>query len=132
MKAIDERKVKAARLLAQGATLESTASSVGVDKSTIVRWRQNPEFRQLQESEAAAGDVAKQALEGLEALVPKALDLLDRSLSPGSGVAGNIATNALNIVKTAAAFRKEGAQESDGSFEALLTEIEGGEATKSD
>jgi hypothetical protein len=127
MKAPDERKVRAARALAQGSTLPDAAVAAGVDRATVVRWKRDPAFQALQAAEESRppDTVADTAIRGLEALVPKALSLLEEALLPGSAVTGQMAKNALDVIKAASALRREDGAAGGGSLEALLTEIDG-------
>ncbi len=136
MKTFDERQVLAAQRLVEGATLQEAADAAGVNRATVIRWRQDPAFRDFQADQAKrADDAGLRARAGLEALVPKALKLLDEALEPGSKITGQAAKNALDVIKAASAMSREEGAAGGGTLEARIVEIDeklGGQSLVSD
>jgi len=70
--------VKALELLTGGASRVETAEALGVHRSTVCRWLQDPTF--AEELESAQQSLRQRVLSRLELLVPRALEALEQDL----------------------------------------------------
>ena len=76
--ALSSRKQKAVDQLANGVTVQATATEVGVARRTIARWRQDPEFQATLRT--AVADVAEQHQRQLAAASGQAIGVLIAAL----------------------------------------------------
>lgn len=113
----------AAEALAAGLSNNQASKRAGVNRSTVGRWLEDPDFQALVEE--LRGSQALEALSGLSSLVPAALKILQDALSGDSDVSAARAGVALNVVKAAASLSKgdEGAGES--TLESRIKELDG-------
>lgn len=102
--------LRAARMLARGATGKATAAAVGVTPETISHWRQNPAFNaEIQRAVDLAkdGDPRTRA----DALAPRALDALASVLTNNRADQGLRVQAAAAILAFIAAPRRPDTQE---------------------
>ena len=78
-KELSERQRNAAELLLQGLSDAETAAHVGVDRTTIFRWRKSMAFRR--ELERQRKFRSERASNRLQSLVPGAFDVLQKQLA---------------------------------------------------
>ena len=98
---MDPRKKTAAESLAAGSSQAEAARQAGVNRSTVLRWLDDPEFQALLQEVDPSSD----ALTGLGVLVPKALEMLNRAMTTGD-IPATKARVALDIVKAAAGLKQ--------------------------
>lgn len=122
MALLDERKRQAAEALANGANASAIARELGVDRATVGRWKQDPDFQAAIQKileEAQAG-----AVDGLHSLVPASLRLLEDFLSGNQNIPANRATAALNVIKAAAAIDRGTGEGGETQFEERLKALD--------
>ena len=73
------RKEQALALLAAGESVAATARALKIAPRTVFRWREDPKFQTA--LAALLAEIEGEARDRLKALVPKAVDLLNRELA---------------------------------------------------
>jgi len=118
---LDPKRKQALTRLLDGASANQVANELGVNRSTVGRWmKDDPEF---QAALSPVEGMSERARGGLAALVPKALRLLDQSLSGDSDIPPARATLALKMVQAAA--QVGSAQEKvEGTLASRLAELD--------
>lgn len=123
----DPRRIRAARALAGGSSKAAAAREAGINRSTIQRWLDDPEFLDLlvehKELLEAPAPLEAQATKGLSDLVPKALALLEEALSGGDVPAAK-ARVALDVVAKAATLHTTEVLEGETSLASLLEKLD--------
>ena len=76
---LNEKQLAAIDLLSCGKSYTAVAKSIDVDRRTIYRWRQNPEFAGTLEERRL--ELWEEASERLRALVQPSLDVLEHQLN---------------------------------------------------
>lgn len=122
MGVLNEQKKSAARMLVNGASAAAAARELGVNRATIGRWKEEPDFQAftaelLEESQ-------EEAQEGLRSRVPAALQLIDRFFAGDSTIPANRATVALNVIKAAASIDKGAGEAGETAFEERLRQLD--------
>lgn len=99
---LSRRQLEAARLIADGKSDAEVAEAIGVDATTVMRWRQrHPAFRAV--VNRAGADQLDRVRRKVRALVPLALDRLEKALDdPDDGMKA-----ALALVKLAGLERRD-------------------------
>jgi transposase-like protein len=94
---LNEKQLAAIDLLSRGKSYTAVAKSVDVDRRTIYRWRQKPEFAGTLEQRRL--ELWEEASERLRALVHPSLDVLEQQLGdPYDRARFNAATAILRMV----------------------------------
>ena len=75
---MEPQKLKALELLVLGKSKSAVARTLEVDRSTIARWRQEPEFNQMYQEQSA--DIRSEVRERLSLLMNQALDVCQKAL----------------------------------------------------
>lgn len=97
-------------VLARGGSQAEAARAAGVNRSTVLRWLDEPEF--IAALTAASHGASQNAASGLGDLVPQAVAILQGALDGTTGVSAARARIALDIVKAAASLGGVGGGES--------------------
>jgi transposase-like protein len=120
VRAIDAKRLEAARLIANGFPDSHVAREVGVDRSTIFRWHRDPQFNDAIE-QAKQEIVAEE--QTLESLIPKAFKTIEDLLDGKAGVSAQAARVGLDVLKAAEQVRKT-TEKGETSFEQRLRELD--------
>lgn len=112
----------AARLLASGLTRDQTAKHVGVDPTTLSKWRKNPAFEDHIHTLLTQHE--QEALQTMQALKLKAVERLSELLqSKSSSIALRAVEAVLNRTQNAYS-TKSGLSEEDVAWRAMQQELE--------
>jgi hypothetical protein len=107
-------KQRAARALAHGSSKAAAARTAKVNRATIQRWMDDPEFQDLvleeRELLAEPAPVEEQAIKGLSDLVADALVLLKEAMT-GKEVTAARARIALDVIVKAASLEGKSAED---------------------
>jgi hypothetical protein len=79
---LEERQRVAIDLLAAGRTVGEIAAELGIDRSTLWRWRRAPSF--AAELNVRRAEIWEASTDRMRALVPRALDVVGREVDEGN------------------------------------------------